>query len=69
MPATAINEDGWIEWKGGVCPVHEGEQFVRRYRGGVEFGPMKAWSANMRPVVWEHCGNGMDIIAYRVVQS
>lgn len=63
-----IENDGWIEWAGGECPV-SGEKLVEiKMRNGGTDGPRKAGNLS-----W-HNGNtvrdemGCDIIAYRVVK-
>lgn len=52
--------DGWIEWKGGECPVGDEELVRVKVRGesGAARGKAGHWS-------WGHSGCGSDIIAYR----
>jgi hypothetical protein len=66
--SVADREAGWIEWKGGNCPLaaetnvqimcRDGDTSVRQPAGWCD---------------WQHGGEGehdaYDIIAYRVVQS
>lgn len=55
---------GWIEWKGGQCPVDLNTFLVVRYRG--EFQDDKCIAGN---VSWYRSGEDEDIIAYRVVEQ
>ena len=57
-------DDGWITWNGGECPVPEGTLVDVRYRFGHEKRPYKA--ENYR---WMHYGAVHDIVAYRVVEQ
>lgn len=64
-PAATTN-DGWIEWKGGECPVDSGTVVVVRLKDGseTERGPM-----GLR---WHHVPDddsraAFNIVAYRVV--
>lgn len=55
-----VDADGWIEWKGGECPV-DGRSLVSykmRDGGTCEDGEEAA------DLVWEHRLGGYDIIAY-----
>lgn len=56
-------DDGWIEWHGGECPVHEDAivEIKTRY-----FGKDSGKAGQFR---WKDMRNASDIIAYRVVQS
>lgn len=62
--APVTDAGGWIEWKGGECPVKPGQKFVVRMRSGEEFtgNVFPAWD-------WRDCGETDDIIAYRVVEG
>ena len=54
--------DGWIEWKGGECPVDADKTVYVNYRdGGKTPKAVKAGSQR-----WDHSGLGGDIIAYRL---
>lgn len=53
--------DGWIEWKGGKCPVGGDVMVVCKVRTGEEFHNIKA--SNLR---WRHTGDMSDIITYRL---
>lgn len=57
-------DGGWIEWKGGKCPVPPRAIVVVRYRKGKEEAPGEAGG-----YFWCHAGSSVDIIAYRVVQD
>lgn len=52
--------DGWIEWKGGDCPVKQGGEVRVRYRNGKE----KTFVSSGISRLWERG----DIIAYRLSQ-
>jgi hypothetical protein len=61
------NEEGWIEWNGGKCPVKSSVPVYVKLRDGYtdsdkDIGPVPA-----RYWPWRHKGSGNDIIAYRVV--
>jgi hypothetical protein len=60
---AAQEDDGWIEWEGGECPVPEGTEISVRLRDGRE-GKDDApqnwfWGCDQR---------GYDIIAYKVIK-
>lgn len=57
-----IDNDGWIEWKGGERP--EFNLIDVRYRSGHE-------SRALRPsnLFWDHIEDELDIIAYRVIEN
>lgn len=65
QPSTTpqIDNDGWIEWGGGKRPVGYHAPVRIRYFDGEE---SEAFAGHIH---WEHCGDGDDIIAYRVVQQ
>jgi hypothetical protein len=58
--------DGWIEWRGGECPVPNGTIVDVRMRREDEYGdtftnePCDDWD-------WSHANGDSDIVAYRVV--
>lgn len=57
-------DDGWIEWKGGECPVAAHTHVEVKFQDG-EFNaamPACAWT-------WKHFPDGYNIIAYRIVQE
>ncbi len=68
MPANLIPSNpgeldgGWIEWKGGECPVRYRTVVAIKFRAGVSIDetPADGW-------VWEHDGEGGDIVAYKVL--
>ena len=53
--------DGWIEWKGGECPVEPSTKISVRYRNGGEFHRNITASSQR----WSNNGWTADIIAYR----
>lgn len=52
--------DGWIEWKGGKCPVDKTVRVATKWRDGHCAGIQNAgyW-------IWKHVNSHCDIIAYR----
>ncbi|POW54611.1 hypothetical protein C3408_22410 [Candidatus Pantoea alvi] len=54
---------GWIEWKGGDCPVGNYAEVEYRTRLGNKWKNQAGW------LRWVHEGLGGDIIAYRVVEQ
>ncbi len=67
----AQHDDGWIEWKGGECPVPVGTLVEVRFRSGeVHVGEAGA------SLDWAHADvangggalSGWDVIAYRIVK-
>lgn len=60
----APGADGWVEWKGGECPVEEDVIVDVKTRGGeVEFSKARCWN-------WSHeqgsCIQSRQIVAYRL---
>ena len=52
--------DGWIEWKGGECPVGEGDRIDVKFSDGDEFFDVGSdWD-------WGVDAGGCNIIAYRL---
>jgi len=67
----APDANGWIEWKGGECPVDHGVMIDVRYRDGVVRKCMPALEpvADYHDVMhqyWQNDGVDGDIIAYRL---
>lgn len=56
-------DDGWIQWGGGRCPVGNGVRVEVRFRdGSYEYEEVAGrW-------VWSHTGGGGDIIEYRTAR-
>lgn len=63
-PVTAPLDDGWIEWKGGDCPVPLDVVVEYKMRGDHGFAQTDAGE-----VRWEHKGLLGDIIAYRIAKD
>lgn len=55
--------DGWIEWKGGECPVPQGTLVDIKLRDG-----RTVYDGNCGGFRWSHTGMTGDIIAYRIVK-
>lgn len=58
------DNDGWIEWSGGECPVPRGSETTIRFRDGDETTDTIPHLWN-----WEHDNDEADIIAYRIVNQ
>ena len=58
---TPPDADGWIEWKGGECPVDKGDRIDVKFESGLErVNVHAAWN-------WRHNNQGQyNIIAYRL---
>lgn len=59
-----IENDGWIEWHGGECPVDMGLMVEVRFRDGRINGVIPAYRCG-----WLNLCAGDDIIAYRVIEN
>lgn len=64
----APDADGWIEWKGGKCPLKTGELVDIRYRDGEEVSGAEAneCESDAGAAFWRHDDFQCDIIAYRL---
>lgn len=63
------NDEGWIEWLGGECPVPMGTLVDVKYRDGGEASCVPAGkfvSGGRFAVEWDHSGVNGDIVAYRL---
>jgi hypothetical protein len=60
------DNDGWIEWKGGECPVPKDATVQVEYRGYSNSSIQSNHSAGI--LEWNHLGIHDDIIKYRVVK-
>ena len=58
------DEDGWLPWYGGECPVDAGTVVEVRYKGGPAIGVAQAHS-----ICWEHIDKAGDVIAYRIIKE
>ena len=71
-----MENEGWIEWAGGECPVEAGVYVLVRYRDGLE-----TTAGNVAGIhVWGHVNTNQrdrtqvrmpcaaDIIAYRIAE-
>lgn len=54
-------DDSWIEWGGGDCPVPENSRVDIKFRDG-DIGPEQSTTWD-----WSHHGYLSDIIAYRII--
>ena len=62
----ASNDDGWIPWSGGECPVSGDKGVIVRLRGGYE--SIEVLSANHWEWHWFVGDPEVDIIAYKVAE-
>lgn len=68
------DNDGWIEWKGGPCPVYNFSKVKVRFRNGRETAKNFVRADNHN---WNHVGTGgivshvrdCDIVAYKIVKD
>lgn len=56
------NNDGWIKWNGGECPVDLNLFVKAKLKNGKIMDARKAIEFN-----WDHCCSGSDIVAYRII--
>lgn len=63
-PQPAPSNDGWIEWKGGDCPVPVGALVDVKHKDGDRYFNQQAGRVYAED--WEHSGCFADIIAYRL---
>lgn len=59
----APDADGWIEWKGGACPVAPETPVQIKIRSSIT----TAGHLEAREYRWSHIGSDGDIVAYRVL--
>lgn len=55
------DDDGWIEWHGGECPVPDGTPVHYRLRNG-----LLGLGADPADVDWRHMGAADDVVRYRI---
>lgn len=62
------DEDGWIEWHGGECPVDPHGKVLVKFRGagGSSRGESLTHAGNY---CWTQDGSNEDIIAYKIVKE
>ena len=58
-----VDTDGWIEWKGGECPVDGGVMVETIWSDG------DIISNRARKLGWHHSQREVNIISYRVVEQ
>lgn len=62
--AMAAKNEGWIEWRGGRCPVDDVTEVDIKFRaGGIAYG------VEAGKYYWPRTGQEYDIIAYRLHQQ
>ena len=61
--APQAEDDGWIEWNGGDCPVPPRAEIKLGFRDGFEGS-----STSPDDLRWDHAGSNGDIIAYKVIK-
>ena len=60
--ALDIDNDGWIDWKGGECPVAS-ETLVDYV---IRNGEQDLSGDRASTIIWNHMRMGADIMAYRI---
>lgn len=71
-PVSAENAqagDGWIEWKGGDCPVDSEVNIEVRYSGACSYPHWIPQGSKAKEFTWSHGWGLSDITAYRIVQE
>jgi hypothetical protein len=64
---TLDDNDGWIEWKGGACPVPKDTLLDIKYRAAAQLKGVNA--GDYTNVDWTHTAHRRDIVAYRLTPS
>lgn len=68
-----MNKPKWIRHRGGKCPVAGGTEVETRHRDGKTYSPhfhtKNSRSGVAMNAVWEHKGDALDIMAYRVIEE
>jgi hypothetical protein len=59
--------DGWIEWRGGNCPVGDDVIVAAKLRDMT--GHVEEFRCQASAWMWNHQGDGSDIIAYKIVDG
>lgn len=68
------DDDGWIKWKGGECPVPDGTIVDVQYRSGSRNAREVASSngdadGSAAGAFWHNDDSRADIVAYRIVSE
>jgi len=68
---TLDDNDGWIEWGGGECPVENGTRIDTKYRNGSTEQNVPTGEPGTRTSCdfWVHEDYENDIVAYRLTPS
>lgn len=61
--SSQLTADGWINWRGGECPVPAGTLVNVRLRDGLAI-----WKFDAARLAWNNADSPSDIVAYRVAQ-
>lgn len=64
FPLHTADPEGWIEWRGGSCPVTPGNRIVEVRLGD---GENNSHAAHFYRWQWTHGGKMDDITTYRIV--
>lgn len=57
-----VEDDGWIDWYGGIDPVKRNQLVEVIFRNGTKM------SDECEVFIWHHDGSHSDIIKYRVIK-
>ena len=63
--AVKVDQDGFIPWNGGECPVQHNIKVDLRFRDGEQ----NSSKSNAGCYCWKHYGSRSDIIAYKVYEE
>lgn len=68
---TLDDDDGWIEWKGGKCPVVKGTLIDQKLRDGRVYRGSRVGDFGncTRGMFWRHDGDNSEVVAYRLTPS
>lgn len=60
-----VEDDGWIEWKGGECPVNRDQKIRVKFKDGIQEESI----ARDFIFVWRHYYDDNNIIAYKIIED
>lgn len=62
LKAAKSKSEGWVDWKGGNCPVQPSKMVEVKFRDGLRERKLAGfWD-------WADCGCPYDIVAYRLIK-
>lgn len=63
-PEPVADDIGWIEWKGGKCPVARNTRVIVKLANGRIATEAPAFFR-----IWEHANDDLDIVAYCIAAA